>query len=389
MRLIPRFVLPFLALFSLAVSASAATVRLTTWNLNWFPNEGPEESNAGVQLRRIQGAANVLRPLNSDIILLQEIKDYDTCVKLAEAIKPGAYHVAICSSFRERGEIAKQQVAILAKENAQAAWSESWIAMRGVDPPRGFSFAWFKLNGVDLGVYSVHLKSNRPTGGGGKKSRAPNDEQAQAAPNIAKREVAIDQLLAHVRDVIPKKAPVQAVVVAGDFNTNRDEPLFAKETTLLKFGENGFRDSFEGLTKPARVTHPGSGMYPDTTFDYFFVKNATASRPVITRSTESDHLPVSCDIDLSKAPPASSVVAQPTGAPPPTTAAASPPNETKAAPPSPPPAPPKPAQDVQVWVHIPTGLYFRPGATLYGRSTGIYMKESEAISRGYKPAAVR
>ena len=33
-------------------------------------------------------------------------------------------------------------------------------SMNGVDPPRGFAFAWFKIGNADVGVYSVHLKSN-------------------------------------------------------------------------------------------------------------------------------------------------------------------------------------------------------------------------------------
>ena len=49
-----------------------------------------------------------------------------------------------------------------------------------------------------------------------------------------------------------------------------------------------------------------------------------------------------------------------------------------------------PAPDIRVWVHVPTKLYFRPGAALYGRTNaGIYMKESEAVQAGYKPAAVK
>jgi len=51
------------------------------------------------------------------------------------------------------------QVAILSKYQAQAAWSEPWKSMNGVDPPRGFAFAWFKIGNEDIGVYSVHLKS--------------------------------------------------------------------------------------------------------------------------------------------------------------------------------------------------------------------------------------
>jgi hypothetical protein len=48
--------------------------------------------------------------------------------------------------------IGKQQVAILSKYQAQAAWAEPWKSMNGVDPPRGFAFAWFKIGNEEIGV---------------------------------------------------------------------------------------------------------------------------------------------------------------------------------------------------------------------------------------------
>ena len=54
--------------------------------------------------------------------------------------------------------LGRQQVAILSKYQAQAAWSEPWKSMNGVGPPRGFAFAWFKIRNEDVGVYSLHLK---------------------------------------------------------------------------------------------------------------------------------------------------------------------------------------------------------------------------------------
>jgi hypothetical protein len=47
--------------------------------------------------------------------------------------------------------------------------------MNGVDPPRGFAFAWFKIGNVGVGVYSVHLKSNLITRG---------DRETEIAKNI-------------------------------------------------------------------------------------------------------------------------------------------------------------------------------------------------------------
>jgi len=195
-------------------------IRITTWNLEWFPNGSAREATPEKQAQRIQAAADVLKKLNPDILLLQEVRDYDACARLGDAIQPGAYTVAICSAFKG----GKQQEAIVAKIPAQAAWSESWKSMEGVDPPRGFAFAWFKIGDADIGVYSLHLKSNLVTHG---------NAEIETAQNIRKREVSIQQLLAHIRDVLGTVIPsIKGLVVGGDFNTNHDQAMFAAEKTL-------------------------------------------------------------------------------------------------------------------------------------------------------------
>src|SRR5437667_9120941 len=83
-----------------------ATIRVTTWNLEWFPNGSAHDATPEVQAQRIAAAADVLRPINPDIVLLQEVRDYDVCARLGDAIAPGIYHVAICSAFR--GTISKR-----------------------------------------------------------------------------------------------------------------------------------------------------------------------------------------------------------------------------------------------------------------------------------------
>ena len=162
---------PYLGSLSLPVPPvnrrKQTKVHITTWNLEWFPNGSAHDATSEVQAQRIASAADVLRPIDPDIILLQEVRDYDACARLGEAIAPGMYQVAICSAFKEpfqRG-LGKQQVAILSKYQAQAAWAEPWKSMNGVDPPRGFAFAWFKIGSEEIGVYSVHLKSNLITHG--------------------------------------------------------------------------------------------------------------------------------------------------------------------------------------------------------------------------------
>ena len=163
--------------------------------------------------------------------------------------------------------------------------------MDGVDPPRGFAFASFRINGADVGVYCVHLKSNL--------IRA-KDNEAEKAKNIHKREIAIQQLLAHMDDMIPTVLPsVTSFIVGGDFNTNKDQEIFADEDSLKKLLAGGFRDCFGGLAIAQRITHPGKHPNPAATFDYLFGKNVMLGKPVITRSDASDHLPVTCEVQLS------------------------------------------------------------------------------------------
>jgi endonuclease/exonuclease/phosphatase family metal-dependent hydrolase len=269
------------------------SIRVTTWNLEWFPSGSKVEAPPAEQTRRIEEAASILRTIDPDIVLLQEVRDYEACVRLGEAIRPGMYHVAICSAFREplqRG-IGKQQVAILAKYQAQAAWTEQWRSKDGVDPPRGFAFAWFKIGKTDIGVYSLHLKSNLVVRG---------IRDVEMTKNIRKREVAIEQLLGHVSDVIGLKIPsIRSVIIGGDFNTNQDQEMFANENTLRLMENAGYQCGFELLPLTDRVTHPRNHGYPDATFDYVFSKCAH-SNPMITQSSGSDHFPVTFNIVLPK-----------------------------------------------------------------------------------------
>jgi endonuclease/exonuclease/phosphatase family metal-dependent hydrolase len=257
--------------------SGAQTVRCTTWNLQWFPTGSAHEASAAQQDQRIKEAADVLRPINPDIVLLQEVRDYDVCARLGEAIAPGIYDVAICSAFKEpfqRG-LGKQQVAILSKYQAQAAWAEPWKSMNGVDPPRGFAFAWFKIGKEDIAVYSLHLKSNLIVHG---------NREAETGKNIQKREVAITQLLAHIHDVVGTTMPtIKGVVIGGDFNTNHDQAMFSAERTLDFLAHAGYQSGFEELSLSQRVTHPGSHGFLDATFDFLFAKNLTGLQPTVHR----------------------------------------------------------------------------------------------------------
>jgi endonuclease/exonuclease/phosphatase family metal-dependent hydrolase len=123
------------------------------------------------------------------------------------------------------------------------------------------------------------------------------NEEIETAKNIRKREVSIQQLLAHIHDVIGTVIPsIKGLIIGGDFNTNHDQEMFSAEKTLDTLTDAAYRSVFEGVPLTQRITHPGSHGYPDATFDYLFGKNARIGKPIITQSNVSDHLPVTCDV---------------------------------------------------------------------------------------------
>jgi endonuclease/exonuclease/phosphatase family metal-dependent hydrolase len=275
-------------LFLLGSLLSAKEISITTWNLEWFPaGNSKGVATPEVESKRIEDAAAALRELDSDIIVLQEVRDYEACDALAKAISP-AYQVLVCTAFKSGFGGAKglQQVAILSKYPAQSCWSEDWKTFGKVDPPRGFAFAHINIDGKNIAVYGVHLKSNLIMGG---------DKFKINQINILKRELASEQVIAHYK-MLPKTLghSFDAVIVAGDFNTNKDQLSFASEKTLQIFEENEFASGFESASPQQRITHPSKGVYPDATFDYIFVRGSKEKilKPSISKYQVSDHLPV-------------------------------------------------------------------------------------------------
>jgi hypothetical protein len=67
-----RALLAVLAFFvvgsTLGQSPEPAKVRITTWNLEWFPNGSAREATPEKQAQRIQAAADVLKKLNPDML---------------------------------------------------------------------------------------------------------------------------------------------------------------------------------------------------------------------------------------------------------------------------------------------------------------------------------
>jgi endonuclease/exonuclease/phosphatase family metal-dependent hydrolase len=286
---------------------AADTIRVVTWNLAWFPSGSTRPASPEVEERRVQAAAAVLKSIDADLIFLQEMRDWETCERLARAMAPTRYEVAVCSAFpqtpRQR-QPGRQQVALLTKKSAHAAWCEPWKSDAGTSLPRGFAFAAvpspespasaetsnpaLKL----LGCYSLHLKSNLVRG----------KDPEKAAENILKRELSARQLVAHRHDIEGRILPaVKRFLVAGDFNADDGNSELAGEQTLETFAKGGLKDSTEGLPRSERITHPKRGNYKDAVFDYvLYCGLKPKGRPHTVRSNVSDHWPLVVEFEVEK-----------------------------------------------------------------------------------------
>ena len=166
--------------------------------------------------------------------------------RLVEQLKPLRYNIAVCSQFKEAfgGSVGLQQVAILSKRQAFAAWFERWKTFGVADPPRGFAFAAFHIGSDNAGVYGLHLKSNLV--------KAGTERERQL--NIFRRELAAEQLLAHIRQVGNLLTnELEAVVVAGDFLAIGGQNIAG----LAKLLPNGALDtSFPGGSGPSIAGNP-------------------------------------------------------------------------------------------------------------------------------------
>ena len=85
-RVLVALLASFVVASALSQSAEPTSIRITTWNLEWFPNGSAHDATPEVQAQRIAAAADVLRPINPDIILLQEVRDYEACARLGETV---------------------------------------------------------------------------------------------------------------------------------------------------------------------------------------------------------------------------------------------------------------------------------------------------------------
>ncbi len=136
-----------LMLLSTCSRAPGETLRVTTWDLGSAGSTNAEWS---------QEAAGVLGRLNADVILLQGVRDWAACERLAHALRPAEYHVAVCSSFPGGpSNSVVYQTAILSKARAYVSWAEPWRLRSGAEVDSGLVFAALEFPSQRIGFFSA------------------------------------------------------------------------------------------------------------------------------------------------------------------------------------------------------------------------------------------
>lgn len=270
------------ACFGSALAEAPRTLRVVTWNLQWFPGGKPGATKE-TQDHHIEIIREGVRKLDPDILMLEEVGSEGA---LAEMLKPlgDDWKIAIISRFNDGNFRSGQQVAIAAKMPAESAWAEPW--QKGwAGAPRGYAYASFLIGGKRLAVYALHLKSNL----------------GEPAMNTSKREDAMAQLLAHIDSKEQRVLPAVATIIAGDFNTDDpDSPaaLSPGERSFHLMRKEGFFWAFEGIAHVDRITCPSKGRYPPASFDHFWTRGLGKPLSSVSATVGSDHLPVVLEISL-------------------------------------------------------------------------------------------
>lgn len=281
-----------------------AAITVGVWNGEWFPS-GRAEHRAAPEIEQgaIRAAGRMIREgLNrvdpagtNDLILCFNEFRRDTdgesvAEMLCREIARTNLRVAVVSGYRRRDRFDQQQDVIATTLPVVGANWSVWKRMKNPKdvPPRGYAHALLVLEpAVTASVYCVHLKSNYG-----------QTSEAIAKANREKRSRAIEQLLAQEKPRRGKKpAPM---ILAGDFNADKWNHAFAKETIFSSLEAAGFVEPLGRLPLERRVTHPGTGRFGDSTLDYIFVRSLDfdGEAAVISAEGVSDHSPVFVNIKL-------------------------------------------------------------------------------------------
>jgi hypothetical protein len=242
-------------------------VRLTTWNL-----EG--ETSKAQEPELWARAATTLHQLKPDIIVLQGVRDWPMCARLAQALKPAQYHVLLCSAFAAEpgAESQPHQVAVLSRWSGYFSWSEAWQDQPGARNG-GFGFVALHSGKYRLGILSVEC--------GG----------------VVASETAVGQVLRQIESVRHWRANrVQTFIIAGTLHSAAAAPTAAPKSVLGSLEKAGFTDARLLL---APVQDPGAAQKPN---EFLLLDPGSfPSNPDPEPVAKYKDQPLTCDLELDPA----------------------------------------------------------------------------------------
>ena len=266
-------------------AASATSITVTFWNIQWFPGRRPNASHAEED-RQVRSVHRDIAQLTPDVIGLEEVRDFEHAALAIQPLRD--FKIDVCSNFPPReGQNEAQQIAIASRLPAMSAWAELWKPGEAITPPRGFAFAAYQLSPKQvLLVYALHLKSNR----------------GEIHEDIRIREESMQQLRAHMNAMNGAYGKIGALmwIVGGDFNTAPDEPRFAGEKTVPGLLADGFSWVWQGIPLSSRITMPADARYPAAAFDQIFYRGVSLGKAWVapTSVQSSDHRAVNAVFNL-------------------------------------------------------------------------------------------
>ena len=242
----------------------ADTVRVTTWNLQ-SANSLVAASNVVVE------AAAVLKKLEPDVILLQEVRDWRMCAELLRALKPANYNLLVCSAFRPvSAQTSTGQLAILSRHKAYFSWSAPWDATGQETLPGGFAFAAVTVGQQHVGFFNLQAESPGAL-------RACGERVLQELNSVRKWEA----------------NRVQTFVIGGTLEPARE----TAEVVRRLLQEAAFEDGCASLSPEQRNTVAKAPNRPPRVADYLLVDSGgIAIAPQVNSAGE--RYPVTCEVEL-------------------------------------------------------------------------------------------
>lgn len=296
-----------------AFDTAAREVTVMSYNVeNMFDVfDDPYTDDQGTDVKRrdeIKSIAKAIATADPDIVVFQELENEHLLQGMIDTFLPDSgYQYVACQRTNSGRGI---NLGVISRLPIKRLTSYRFMTLTHpeIDPSvqtwrfaRDVMHAVIDVEGRELHVYNVHLKSN---------SSRPGD------PNSMKwRTAEASALKSLIRDLVAKHPDALAVAM-GDFNSNletrpeqvRPWPATAYLRKPEPDGTTLLNDAHSGIAFEQRTTIKGSGRYPAAVFDYIYASPALHQQLVqggagVVRDplivTGSDHLPIYASYDIS------------------------------------------------------------------------------------------